>query len=221
MKQPLFENIRLKCWILLTLLTFFVYMSNVALAQAEDPICLSVSNQLVDGFFDLPSFDAHQIPKTNVVLSKTVKTPGALEMEKNLGIDVNGITQKVLEEQLGGKDAAGRFTLSQKSEGNLLVISPWVYLNLLDDGRAVPWMVWTVEYWDLYWSKKKWQGSCVACLSEPKPLDGTGGWASKGGKALQKTVKTCALKLLGMAETDLLGGYKKKQFQKNTVDTVW
>ncbi|HEY5040331.1 MAG TPA: hypothetical protein VIJ93_14800 [bacterium] len=204
----------------LTLLIFCLCALSLSPARAEDPIRLNVTDRLLDSFFDLP-FGVHQILKTNVLFSQSLKTANAKEMDKALALDINGITRNVLREQFGGKDPDGGFTISGKADGETLEITPWVLLNIQDDGQVLPWMVWEVEYWDLYWNKKKWDGYCIVCLSKPRPIDGKGGWSSNGCELLEQEVKTNARKLLEAARIDLTGGYKKNHYHSIRKKTVW
>ncbi len=206
--------------IFLTLFAIGLFILGAFSAWAEDPIRIGVSNKLMDSFFDLP-FGVHQIPKTNVILSQSIKSKDAKEIEKILGLDVNAITRKALQDQFNGKVMDGRFTISGDSDKDLLEITPWVLLNFSEDGQVVPWMVWQVEYWDLYWNKKKWEGYCAACLSGPRAIEGKESWSSNGGEFLEQAFKMDALKLLEAAKTDLIGGYKDVSFQTETMEAVW
>ncbi len=187
---------------------------------AEDPIHLGVSDKRIDAFFDL-DFGVHQIPKTNVIFSQNPKIADQTRLEKVLGLDVNGVTRQVLQDSFGGKDPDPRFTISAKAEGDGLVISPWIFLNVLEDGRVLLWTIWNVEYWDLYWNKMKWKGCCFACMSGPRPLTGKGGWDSDDGKIFEAAIRKDAQKLIELTRKDLTGGYRQLNHRSERILAPW
>jgi hypothetical protein len=204
----------------LGLLVLSLCLSFPLLSRAEDLIHLGVSDKMIDSLFDM-AIGAHLIPKTNVVLSRNIGPGDPKRFDKVLALDINGITRKVLLDQFKGKDPNGGFTLSGDSDGELLIINPRLLLNVSEDGLVTPWLIWNVEYWDLYWNKKKWEGYCSICLSKPKAMDGADGWTSNGGKSLEQAVENDARKLIELTEIDLKGGFKNKPFLSKRVKAAW
>jgi hypothetical protein len=197
-----------------------LYALSGSTAWSADLIRIGISDKRIDSFFDMP-LGVHQIPKTNIIYSQTPKTANVAELDKALSLDINDITRTILQDQFKGKDPDGGFTISGGADGDLLEVTPWILLNISDEGMVTPWVVWNVEYWDQYWGKMKWKGFCVACLSLPEPLEGQGGWVSKGREYLEQAIDSDCSTLLRHVKTDLKGGFKKNQFQTGRLKAVW
>jgi hypothetical protein len=201
-------------------LFFLSFLIVPVAARAGDSINLAITDKKLDAFFDMP-LDFHQIPKTDVFLSQSPKTADDRGAEKMLGLDIAAITRGILIKQFNGKTEDGGFNISENPDGDSLQITPWVFLQFLDDGRVMLWTVWNVEYMDLYWNKKQWDGYCFAGLSLPRPLEGQDSWTSDGGVAFGRAVEADAQKLLEMTRDDLRGVYQKLPFQSCRMKAVW
>ncbi|HUO57804.1 MAG TPA: hypothetical protein VMV05_06470 [bacterium] len=189
-------------------------------SQARDIIQLGFTDKKLDAFFD-SNLNFHQVPKTNVMLSAKVKSVNAQEIDQALTLDVNSISREVLVKAFDGQETKDGFTISGKSEGDSLFITPWVLLQFLDDGQVTAWTCWNVEYWDLYWNKKKWEGYCFAGLSGARPLEGKDGWTAQEGLHLKEAIQADTRELLECAMKDLSGSYKNVKFEHSKFQGVW
>jgi hypothetical protein len=188
--------------------------------QAADDIHLGITDKQLYSFFDV-SGEYHQILKTNVMLSSKIKSPNAAKIEKTLSLDLAAISREALLDEFESKSEKDGFAIAAGSDGDSLFITPWVLLQFLEDGRVMAWTCWNVQYWDLYWNKKKWEGACFAGLSDPRPLEGDQGWISDSGEYLKQAVINDTRALVECAMKDLNGSFKSYKFQKSKLRGVW